>query len=329
MVDQSDLPFRMTAVKYGATATWTYVYAADVIQMYHADDVLYDVDVYEKARRALEVGRHAPDNRDIVTGGHAPQIVQLAGDDPARLADAARRFLPWADGIDINFGCPQTRAQRGHYGGYLLGRRDWDTTEQIVHVLAHSCDVPISAKLRLCDTATDTYELGARLARAGAHILTLHARHVAPNRRRAGAAKLEHVAGLVDALHAHGLHASQPAGHTHVLTNGNVRAQEDIPANLAFTRADGIMIGEPLLLHPDLFAKTAPGACTAAPLHTYLSLCTRYDDASMPCVQQHVQYMIRGMPPGRETRALHDALRTAPDPASMLATLTRRALPPG
>lgn len=297
--------------------------------MYHAEDVLNDADTYEHARRALEVGAHAPEHRDVATGERAPQIVQLAGNEPARIVAAARRFLPWADGVDINFGCPQTRAQLGHYGGYLLHRREWDTIEQIVRALAHSCDVPICAKLRLCDTATDTYELGARLARAGAHVLTLHARHVAPNRRRAGPAKLEHVARLVDALHTHGLHASQAAGHTYVLTNGNVRTQADIAANLANTHADGIMIGEPLLVHPDLFTSTAPGSCRSPPLPTYLGLCERYADAaSMPCIQQHVQYMIKGMSPGRETRALHDALRAAPDPAAMLSTLRLSASPP-
>ena len=44
MVDQSDLAFRLTTVQFGATATWT--------QMYHAQDVLTDVDLYERARRA-------------------------------------------------------------------------------------------------------------------------------------------------------------------------------------------------------------------------------------------------------------------------------------
>lgn len=65
MVDQSDLAFRLTTVQFGATATWT--------QMYHAEDVLTKVDLYERARRALELGRHAPENHDIVTGKRAPQ----------------------------------------------------------------------------------------------------------------------------------------------------------------------------------------------------------------------------------------------------------------
>ncbi|EDP43653.1 hypothetical protein MGL_1866 [Malassezia globosa CBS 7966] len=185
MVGQSDLAFRLTAVQYGATATWT--------QMYHTEDILYHNETYEKALRALEMGSAARENCDIVTGERAPQIVQLAGDDPEQFVQAARRFLPIADAIDLNLGCPQARARDGHYGGYLLKRREWPLLERIVQALCKSCDVPITTKIRLCDTASDTYELGQRLALAGSSVITLHARHVAPNRRRAGMAKLEHV----------------------------------------------------------------------------------------------------------------------------------------
>ena len=310
MVDQSDLAFRLTTVQFGATATWT--------QMYHAEDVLTKVDLYERARRAVELGRHAPENRDIVTGKRTPQIVQLAGNDPDDMVRAARQFLPVADGIDVNLGCPQTRAQRGHYGGYLLRRRDWPLIEQIVQALSQACPVPISTKIRLCDAATDTYELGQRLAHAGSSLITLHARHVAPNRRRAGAAKLEHVRALVEALHDQGLHASQPCGRTRVLSNGHVRTWDDIPANLAYTQADGVMVGEPLLVHPNLFAPHRGPA-----MSTYLDMCVRYPhDTSMPHIQQHVRYMLRGQTPSRETRALHDAFMAAPDVRAMQSIMS-------
>lgn len=320
MVDQSDLAFRLTTVQFGATATWT--------QMYHAHDVLMNLDLYERARRALELGRSAPENHDIMTGERAPQIVQLAGDDPDQMVRAARQFLPVADGIDVNLGCPQTRAQRGHYGGYLLGRRDWPLVEQIIQALSQACPVPISTKIRLCDTATNTYELGQRLAHAGSSLITLHARHVAPNRRRAGAAKLEHVRALVEALHDQGLHASQPSGRTRVLSNGNVRTWQDIPANLAYTQADGVMVGEPLLVHPNLFAPHRGPA-----MSMYLDMCLRYpDDTSMPWIRQHMQYMLRGLTPSRETRALQDALIAAPDVRaiqSLMPSASSASLLPG
>lgn len=286
--------------------------------MYHSHEVLHHPDVLAHARHELELGRYAPENVHPSTGMHAPQIVQLAGNDPAHLVEAARCFEPWADGFDLNLGCPQTRAQRGHYGGYLLHRKDWDQVEACIRALAHSVRVPITAKLRLCDNAPDTPKLAVRLAEAGAQVITLHARHVAPNRRRAGPAKLAFVREVVEALEAHTLHVSQSGGRTAVLSNGNVRCTSDIAANLAFTRADGIMIGEPLLMHPDLFV-----GGHEAPLSTFLRLSAQYPTAPLVHVQQHVRAMLRGMPPSRETRALADVLLGASDIEGMLYELDR------
>ncbi|KAG8958607.1 hypothetical protein FRC03_008966 [Tulasnella sp. 419] len=54
-----------------------------------------------------------------------PVVVQLAGDDPKTIVEAAKLVEPFCDAVDLNLGCPQTRAQKGHFGGYLLGPKDW------------------------------------------------------------------------------------------------------------------------------------------------------------------------------------------------------------
>lgn len=236
-------------------------------------------------------------------------------------------------------GCPQRRAQEGHYGGYLLGQRDWPVVESIstsscspASALVHSTPLPVSVKLRLCDYAADTPALAVRLARAGAAVVTLHARHVAPNRRRANAAKLTYVYDVRTALLDAGLHASQPGGHCHVLSNGNVRGWADVVANLGATHADGVMVGEPLLEQPHLFAPSVQKKATALDaLDTYLGLCEAYPHDSLPMqrVHQHVQYMIKGgFAPSRETRQLHDTLRSAPDVATMRRDVVHYATRP-
>lgn len=166
-----------------------------------------------------------------------------------------------------------------------------------------------------------------RLAGAGARLVTLHARHVAPNRRRARAAKLEYVRDTVEALRTHGMHASCAGGRTVVLSNGNVRAFSDVAHNLQATGADGAMVGEPLLDVPDIFAPVLgrPHTDVRGVLATYLGYCEQYPvDVSLGYVHQHVQSIVRGkMPPGRDARALSDALRAAQSVAEMQRVLER------
>lgn len=161
-----------------------------------------------------------------------------------------------------------------------------------------------------------------RLARAGASVVTLHARHVAISRRRANAAKLEYVAEVRDALDAAGLHAAQPGGHCRVLSNGNVRGWDDVVHNLASTRADGVMVGEPLLEQPHVFAPSVGAKLTPlGAMQRYLALCEAYPlESPLPRIQQHLQYMVQaGFPPSRETRLFHDTLRASPSVASLRA----------
>ncbi|WFD05208.1 tRNA-dihydrouridine(16/17) synthase [NAD(P)(+)] [Malassezia vespertilionis] len=314
MVNQSDLAFRLTAVHYGATATWT--------QMYHTQE-LEQRDVYETLVHALEQGRCADAAHDAVTGERTPQIVQLAGDDPQQLADAAKKVAAYADGIDLNLGCPQRRAKDGHYGAYLLARREWPLVEQLTSALAHATPLVVSTKIRLCDYAPDTVALALRLAHAGSSFITLHGRHVAINRRRAHSAKLEYVAEIRRALLEAGAHASQQGGSTRVLSNGNVRCWDCIVSSLEYTGADGIMVGEPLLEQPSLFSSSLGRTPTwRESMHTYLRFCRAYPLDSLPIsrVHQHVQYMVRGgLPHGREARRWEDALKAANSVDAMLA----------
>jgi tRNA-dihydrouridine synthase 1 len=145
---------------------------------------------------------------------------------------------------DLNLGCPQKKAQDGHFGGYLILRRDdWVLVEAIVAALVSKISVPIHVKLRLCSPATLTAPLCLRVAKQGASVVTLHARHVSARRRRKGPADLDRVKELVELFRKEGL-------STRIISNGNVRRADDLAANIEATGAAGIMVGEPLLENP-------------------------------------------------------------------------------
>lgn len=107
-----------------------------------------------------------------------------------------------------------------------------------VCVMSKNLAVPVSAKLRLCQPVERTIELGNRLEACGASWITLHARTVSARRRRQGSADLSVIKTLKETL-------SIP-----VITNGNVRNFSNLQENLNYTKADGIMVGEPLLDNP-------------------------------------------------------------------------------
>uniref|UniRef100_A0ABQ0LNC4 tRNA-dihydrouridine(16/17) synthase [NAD(P)(+)] n=1 Tax=Mycena chlorophos TaxID=658473 RepID=A0ABQ0LNC4_MYCCL len=262
MVNQSDLPFRTLVQKYGATLSYT--------QMLKPELLLEDQDYLEFCLRDLTLHQSCPEQ---------PVVVQLCGNDPETVVKGGRKLQSLCAGIDLNLGCPQEAARDGHFGAYLLGVRDWPLVEEITTAMSRSFAVPTSAKLRLCQPVTKTLDLAVRLEACGISWITLHARHVSAQRRRHGAADLAQVKDLKDNL------------RIPVVSNGNVRTWSDLEANLAFTGADGLMVGESLLSNPCLFANRIPDPVTIS--LEYLSLCRLYPDtATIPTAVTHVRHFI-------------------------------------
>jgi tRNA-dihydrouridine synthase 1 len=108
---QSELPFRMLCRKYGATAAYT--------PMLHAR--LFS----EGSKYREEHFTTCPEDR--------PLFVQFCANDPDVLVSAAEYVEEAADYIDLNFGCPQRIARKGHYGAFLMD--DLPCVESLVRAL--------------------------------------------------------------------------------------------------------------------------------------------------------------------------------------------------
>ncbi len=108
-----------------------------------------------------------------------PVVLQLGGSDPAELAAAAA--LGQAAGyarIDLNCGCPSDRVQSGTFGAVLM--RDAPRVADCVAAMVAAVQVPVTVKCRIGvdeqDAGTVLPDFIARVADAGAHGVTVHAR---------------------------------------------------------------------------------------------------------------------------------------------------------
>ncbi|KAH9932977.1 uncharacterized protein B0H18DRAFT_952126 [Fomitopsis serialis] len=247
MVNQSDLPFRLLVRRYKTSLVYT--------QMLLPEKILNDRDYLDFHLRGLG----EPEDQ--------PVVVQLCGNDPEMVMQAARKLQTRCDAIDLNLGCPQEAARDAHYGAYLLGQKDWPLIEGIVSTMSNSLTVPVSAKLRLCQPASATMHLAQRLEHAGASWIALHARTYL----RGG--------------------ADREALSVPVVSNGNVRTWEDVEKNRAYTGADGVMVGETLLGNPCLFANTIPDPVSIS--REYIDICREHPGtATMQTIQTHVRHFI-------------------------------------
>jgi tRNA-dihydrouridine synthase 1 len=91
--------FRMLCRRYGAELCYTPMINSTIF-------------VRDANYRELNADINCPDDR--------PLIVQFCGNDPAIMLAAGRVVQTRCDAIDINLGCPQHIARRGHYGAFLL-----------------------------------------------------------------------------------------------------------------------------------------------------------------------------------------------------------------
>lgn len=176
-----------------------------------------------------------------------PLIVQFCSNDADDFLAAAQLVAPFCDAVDLNLGCPQGIARKGHYGAFL--QDDWATISALIRRLHADLAVPVTAKFRIQETPDRTLAYARMLLDAGASILTVHGRQ----RHQKG-----HETGLADWAAIRHLRDHLPPD-TVLFANGNVLQHADIAACLAATGADAVMSAEGNLHDPTIFA-TAPPA---------------------------------------------------------------------
>jgi tRNA-dihydrouridine synthase 1 len=162
MVDQSELAFRLLTRRYGSNLCYT--------PMLHSR-MLITQKTYKNEHFTT-----CPEDR--------PLVAQLCGDDPETLLKAAQMLENEVDAIDLNFGCPQGIARKGHYGSFLLAEPD--LIIRIVETMSAGLKVPLFCKMRVLKDEEKTLDLAKRMEKAGCSLLAVHGRTKEQNKERVG-----------------------------------------------------------------------------------------------------------------------------------------------
>ena len=76
-----------------------------------------------------------------------PAAIQLFGDDPSIMAEAAQKALFYRpQAIDINMGCPAPKVVRSGGGSSLMRRPE--TAQAVVEAAVRAVDIPVTVKIR-------------------------------------------------------------------------------------------------------------------------------------------------------------------------------------
>ena len=289
MAGITDKPFRMLARQFGAG--WT------VGEMISSNPDL------QNTRKTL--------NRIDRSGESGVIAVQIAGSNPAQMAEAARyNVAQGAQLIDINMGCPAKKVCQVQAGSALL--QNEPLVAEILHAVVRAVDVPVTLKTRLGwhDEHKNILTVARMAEDAGIAAIAIHGRTRTQMYR--GQAEYGLIAEAKRRL-------SIP-----VWVNGDIDSPQKAAHVLTETGADGVMIGRAAQGRPWLFRDVAHylahGSLPPLPFQVASEALLGHiramhgfygEVAGMRIARKHIGWYLTDLPEGEAERRRLNALESA------------------
>ncbi len=233
-----------------------------------------------------------------------PLSVQLAGCEPAVMAEAARLNEDLgADVIDINFGCPVKKVVNGFAGSALM--KDEDLATRIMEAVVKAVKIPVTMKMRLGWNYENLNapSLAKKAENVGIQMLTVHGRTRCQMYN--GNANWELISRTKEAV------------KIPIIANGDIKNSQDAKSALELSKADGVMIGRAVYGKPWLIAQVAAELKGEQPIATpsiaeqkkiilnhFNEMIDHYgEQTAIPLARKHIGWYSAGIKSSSEFRA--------------------------